>query len=199
MEDDNETVSPTGAGNPFKITDLKREVRKGVVAVSLTDLTVKVGEKLGIEVETVVLEADGTEIDDDEYFATLEPHTSLMVLTKDQKWRPPEPPCRLSIDELDDGRGGPELVGLVDKLKQNLCHVSLLGGPELELLSDMDPESLADITFPDKVFLEQLKEASGRYLIEKRQAQDAMDLLKLYHEKEVKENQNNEKYLNKTE
>lgn len=30
-------------------------------------------------------------------------------------------------------------------------------------------------------FLEQIKEASARYLYEKREAQDALNLLKLYH------------------
>ena len=182
MDDGNEP-----SGKPFKITDFSREHRKGVVAASLEDLTSKIAEKLGVRGEiTIVLEGDGTEIDDDEYFATLEPHTNLMILTANQKWQPPAPPCRLSIDQLDDGKGtGPELAGLVGKLKHNLCHVSLLGGAELELLSDMDPDSLVDITFPDKIFLEQLKEASGRYLSEKRQAQDAMDLLRLYQEKEA--------------
>ncbi|KAF5307312.1 hypothetical protein FQR65_LT07028 [Abscondita terminalis] len=173
-------------GKPFKITDISRDIRKGVVATSLQDLTSKVSEKLSIEGPvTVVLEVDGTEIDDDEYFATLEPHTSLMILKEEQKWLPPVPPCRLSVDTVDDGKTNPELAGLVGKIKQNLCHVSLLGGPELEMLSDMDPDSLVDITFPDKIFLEQLKEASGRYLSEKRQAQDAMELLRLYHEQET--------------
>lgn len=175
-------------GKPFKITDALRENRKGVVAASLEDLTSKINEKLNISGDlTVVLEADGTEIDDEEYFATLDPNTSLMVLTNEEKWRPPAPPCKLNTDQVDDAKGGAELAGLVGKLKHNLCHVSLLGGAELELLSDMDPESLVDITFPDKIFLEQLKEASGRYLCEKRQAQDAMDLLRMYQEKEAAE------------
>lgn len=179
-------------GKPFKITDAAREIRKGVVATSLEDLTSKVIDKLGVHgLITVVLEVDGTEIDDEEYFATLEPHTSLMILENQQKWQLPSPPCRLQLDQVDDAKGGAELAGLVGKLKHNLCHVSLLGGPELELLSDMDPESLVDITFPDKIFLEQLKEASGRYLSEKRQAQDAMDLLRLYQEKEVESGEAN--------
>lgn len=181
MEDDNNQ-----SGKPFKITNQLREVKKGLVANSLEDLTSKVLEKLNIAGHvTVVLECDGTEIDDEEYFATLDPNTSLMILTEDQNWLPPAPPCRLNIDQVDDAKGGAELAGLVGKLKHNLCHVSLLGGAELELLSDMDPESLVDITFPDKIFLEQLKEASGRFLCEKRQAQDAMDLLRLYQEKEA--------------
>lgn len=174
-------------GKPFKITNQTREIKKGVVAESLEDLTSKVRTKLNIgdnENVTVVLEVDGTEIDDEEYFSTLEPNTSLMILTESENWMPPSPPCRLNIDQVDDTKGGTELVGLVDRLKSNLCHLSLLGGAELELLSDMDPESLVDITFPDRIFLENLKEASGRYLVEKRQAQDAMDLLRLYQEKE---------------
>lgn len=179
MED---THSPNG--KPFKITDAARENRKGVVATSLENLTSKVPEKLGITGDvTVVLEVDGTEIDDEEYFATLEPHTNLMILQGHQKWQLPAPPCRLQMDQVDDAKGGAELAGLVGKLTQNLCHVSLLGGADLELLSDMDPESLVDITFPDKMFLEQIKEASGRILCEKRQAQDAMDLLRIVYDK----------------
>ncbi|CAG9822620.1 unnamed protein product [Phaedon cochleariae] len=176
------------SGKPFKITNSSRESRKGLVACSLEDLTSKVLEKLAIANEnkiTVVLEVDGTEIDDEEYFGTLDPHTSLMILTEGQNWSPPSPPCRINMDQVDDANGGTELAGLVGKLKHNLCHVSLLGGAELELLSDMDPESLVDITFPDKIFLEQLKEASGRFLCEKRQAQDALELLRLYREREA--------------
>lgn len=42
-----------------------------------------------------------------------------------------------------------DLGGLVERLQGDLTHISLLGGKDLELLSDMDPESLADI-MPDK-------------------------------------------------
>lgn len=52
------------------------------------------------------------------------------------------------------------LKKLVGQLKNNLCSVSVLSEPDLELLSNMDPNSLADITGKD--FIEQLKEASGR-------------------------------------
>ncbi|KAK9874679.1 hypothetical protein WA026_005499 [Henosepilachna vigintioctopunctata] len=171
-------------GKPFKITNCSRDTRKGIVALSLEDLCSKVNEKLNIEgAITIVLESDGTEIDDEEYFATLEPHTSLMILTRDEKWTSVSTPFNISVDQVDNLKCGPELVGLVGKLKHNICNVSLLGGAELEMLSDMDPDSITDITFPDKIFLEQLKEASGRFLTEKRQAKDAMDLLRLYQEK----------------
>ncbi|CAG9769399.1 unnamed protein product [Ceutorhynchus assimilis] len=190
-----EAESPQKVQRPFKICNSTREIRKGIVALSLEDLTSKVREKLDIVNDnnfTVVLEADGTEIDDEEYFATLDANTSLMILAPNHKWVPPYPTCNLSKDQVDDANNkGDELAGLVGRLKTNLCHLSLLGGPELELLSDMDPDSLADLTYPDKIFLDQLKEASGRFLCEKRQAQDAMDLLRLYQEKEAAESEAN--------
>lgn len=37
-------------------------------------------------------------------------------------------------------------------------------------------------------FLDQIKEASGRYLYEKREAQDALNLLKLYHASTIDQN-----------
>lgn len=49
-------------------------------------------------------------------------------------------------DQVDGGRG---IQGLLNRLQSDIGHVSLLGGCELELLSDMDPESLTDIV-PDR-------------------------------------------------
>ncbi|XP_038214134.1 cell death activator CIDE-3-like isoform X2 [Zerene cesonia] len=154
-----------GINQPYKICDVNREKKKGIVASSLEDLLSKVPEKLGLPAEnlTVVLECDGTEVDDEEYFSTLDPDTSLMILHGTEKWAPNMPKCQVSLDQTDD--------------------VSL-GGQDLELLSDMDPDSLADIVTDrdNRIILEHIKEASGRILLEKRQAQDAMELLKLYHQ-----------------
>lgn len=36
----------------------------------------------------VVLESDGTEIDEEDYFDTLETNTLIMILKSDQKWSP---------------------------------------------------------------------------------------------------------------
>lgn len=173
---------------PYKICDVNRDKKKGVVSCSLEDLLSKVPEKLGLPSEnlTVVLESDGTEVDDEEYFSTLDPDTALMILHGNEKWAPNMPKCQVSLDQTDDisiGSKG-QVVNLVDRLQHNLCHISLLGGQDLELLSDMDPDSLADIVTDrdNRIFLEQIKEASGRILLEKRQAQDAMELLKLYHQ-----------------
>jgi DNA fragmentation factor, 45 kD, alpha subunit len=52
------------------------------------------------------------------------------------------------------------LKNLVGQLKTNMCNISLMSENDLEVLSNMDPNSVADITGKD--FIEQLKEASGR-------------------------------------
>lgn len=52
------------------------------------------------------------------------------------------------------------LKKIVSQLKNNLCNVSVLSEPDLEMITNMDPNSVADITGKD--FIEQLKEVSGR-------------------------------------
>ncbi|XP_015126749.1 DNA fragmentation factor subunit alpha [Diachasma alloeum] len=187
-------VTPS-TGNPYKIVDCSREKRKGITASSLEDLTNVARSRLALASDadlTIVLEQDGTEVDDEEYFATLERNTSLMVLQGDEKWAAPGSSKTASryivVDNVDNaGRTIDETVRryrspvepLVSTLHGDPSHISLLGGNDLELLSDMNPDSLADIV-PDRLFLEQLKEASGRFLAEKRQAQESMALLQMY-------------------
>lgn len=58
---------------------------------------------------------------------------------------------RIVIDE-PDGEGIPpkHLQKLVDRLHSDLTSITLLGGKELELLADMDPDSIADFLPGDK-------------------------------------------------
>lgn len=104
----------------------------------------------------------GTEVDDEEYFATLERNTSLMVLQGDQKWNVAGSLKTASryivvdnVDSVADSScGSPRrhrtpIEPLVSTLHGDPSHISLLGGHDLELLSDMNPDSLADIV-PDR-------------------------------------------------
>lgn len=52
------------------------------------------------------------------------------------------------------------LKKIVGQLKNNLYNVAVLSEPDLEMITNMDPNSVADITGKD--FIEQLKEVSGR-------------------------------------
>ena len=80
---------------PFKVTDRLRQIRKGIVAKSLKDLMKKSVEKLGYDPRQevyLVLEEDGTEIDDEEYFQSLADNTLLMLLHHQDLWSPVGPP-----------------------------------------------------------------------------------------------------------
>lgn len=60
--------------------------------ISIFFVLVLARDKMGLPTDVpvkVVLEQDGTEIDDDEYFNTMERNTTLMILINDQKWLPP--------------------------------------------------------------------------------------------------------------
>ena len=61
------------------------------MASSLEDFTISSKRKLaysGDREVSVVLEEDGTEVDDNDYFQTLEPNTCLMLLYAGERWSP---------------------------------------------------------------------------------------------------------------
>jgi len=173
-------------GKPYKIIDSKREHKIGIVASSLSDLITKAQQKLDIsDTIKVVLESDGTEVDEDDYFDTLEKNTLIMILKPDEKWCSySDISIKLTDDQVD---GSQNLYSLIQRLQNDIGQIALLGGCDLELLSDMDPDDLVDLAF-DRSFLDQIKEASGRFLCEKREAQDALNLLKLYHATTIGQN-----------
>jgi len=79
---------------PFKVTDRFRLFRKGIMAANLEDLILKAKEKFEIEdwLEVyLVIEEDGTEVDDEEYFSTLADNTVFMLLFKEDIWSPQGP------------------------------------------------------------------------------------------------------------
>ncbi|XP_011189994.2 DNA fragmentation factor subunit alpha [Zeugodacus cucurbitae] len=188
---------------PFKIKDVTRNIKKAVVAGTLEELRLKVAEKfehVNDQPSTIHLDSDGTEIDDEEYFRTLEENTELIVVFPGEHWIDPTNYVTITSHRgsnsgiVGGGVGvGNEQLGdttdavaetarikqLVGQLQNNLCNVSVLSDPDLDSLSNMDPNSLVDITGKD--FMEQLKD-SGRPLCAKRNAEDRINLLKLLRE-----------------
>ncbi|XP_017475141.1 PREDICTED: DNA fragmentation factor subunit alpha-like [Rhagoletis zephyria] len=198
---------------PFKIKDVTRNIKKAVVAGTLEELRSKVGEKFehaDDQLPTIHLDSDGTEIDDEEYFRTLDENTELIAVFPGEHWIDPTNYVTITSHNRGSnsgivgvgggggvgvgvGGGGMEPPGdttdaaaetarikqLVGQLQNNLCNVSVLSDPDLDSLSNMDPNSLVDITGKD--FMEQLKD-SGRPLCAKRNAEDRINLLKLLRE-----------------
>ncbi|NWR38911.1 CIDEA protein, partial [Tachuris rubrigastra] len=76
------------AGRPFRVSNASRSRRKGIVASSLQELIRKTLDSFFISTGriTMVLEEDGTVVDTEEFFKSLDDNTHLMVLEKGQKW-----------------------------------------------------------------------------------------------------------------
>ncbi|OPJ68536.1 cell death activator CIDE-A [Patagioenas fasciata monilis] len=76
------------AGRPFRVSNASRSSRKGIVASSLQELISKTLDAFLISagIVTLVLEEDGTIVDTEEFFQSLDDNTHFMVLEKGQKW-----------------------------------------------------------------------------------------------------------------
>ncbi|XP_055704227.1 uncharacterized protein LOC129802445 isoform X1 [Phlebotomus papatasi] len=80
-----------GGKRPLKIWDSWRNIRKGLVVGSFEELLVRGKDKLGVpasEPVRVVLECDGTQVEDGEYFRTLANNTVLLLLREGERWYP---------------------------------------------------------------------------------------------------------------
>ena len=79
---------------PYKIWSCDRQQRKSVVASSLLELKLRGAEKLvgdescNVSDIRVVLESDGTEVEDDGYFQTAEKDTIFILLQPGESWLP---------------------------------------------------------------------------------------------------------------
>lgn len=71
----------------LQVKDVTRNNCKGVVAASLDEVRAKVAEKFGkTDIPNIHLDSDGTEIDDEDYFQTLEPNTELVAVFNGEQW-----------------------------------------------------------------------------------------------------------------
>lgn len=71
----------------FQVKDVSRANCKGVAAASLDEVKAKSAEKFGkSDVPNIHLDSDGTEIDDEDYFQTLEPNTELVAVFEGEQW-----------------------------------------------------------------------------------------------------------------
>lgn len=176
-------MSQSGVKRPYKLLDRTRTIKKGVAAASLAELVALARQKLNIgqdkEDVYVVLEEDGTEVDDEDYFGTLPDNTTLMLLLAGDQWSP----FGISDDATDNGAvAGTRLANLLCRLESDPGTIALMEGADLELIAEMDCEQMLD-RFPrfSNAFLANLQTAADRHLLEKSEIRDTLGLLKLYH------------------
>lgn len=87
----------------FKIWNSERTTKKPVVANNLQDLVAKGRLKLGLTDETeirLVLETDGTDVDDEDYFALLPNDTVFVLLESDEHWHSAAPDSLKEMKEI---------------------------------------------------------------------------------------------------
>lgn len=71
----------------LQIKDVTRQIKKAVVASDLQELQKKSAEKFSKQdLPQIHLDSDGTEIDDEDYFQTLEPNTELIAVFSGEQW-----------------------------------------------------------------------------------------------------------------
>lgn len=81
-------------GKPYKVWSADRQTRKSITASNLTELKFRSAEKLSYDQYNlsnlrVVLENDGTEVEDEQYFQSAERDTIFLLLRDDEQWLPP--------------------------------------------------------------------------------------------------------------
>ncbi|KAL5013179.1 hypothetical protein ScPMuIL_007449 [Solemya velum] len=78
-----------GGMRAYKVQDVRREIRIGITAKNFNELLEKGCEKLELDPEevTVVIEDDGTLVNDDAFFKKLPTQTVFVFLRQGQSWR----------------------------------------------------------------------------------------------------------------
>ncbi|NWR48157.1 CIDEC protein, partial [Regulus satrapa] len=84
-------ASPAPPPRPFRVCNCERSLRKGVMAPSLAELLRQAQSALALAAPiALVLDEDGTAVETESFFRTLEDGTALMALSKGQSWTAPK-------------------------------------------------------------------------------------------------------------
>uniref|UniRef100_A0A8C3Y4Z6 Cell death inducing DFFA like effector c n=1 Tax=Catharus ustulatus TaxID=91951 RepID=A0A8C3Y4Z6_CATUS len=82
-------AGPAPPPRPYRVCNWDRSVRKGVMAPSLAELLRQSALALPAPI-VLVLDEDGTAVETESFFRTLEENTALMALSKEQTWTAPK-------------------------------------------------------------------------------------------------------------
>ncbi|NWZ34654.1 CIDEC protein, partial [Brachypodius atriceps] len=84
-------AGPAPTPRPYRVCNWDRSLRKGVMAPSLAELLRQAQSALALPAPIVlVLDEDGTAVETESFFRTLEEGTALMALSKGQTWAAPK-------------------------------------------------------------------------------------------------------------
>ncbi|XP_041378124.1 DNA fragmentation factor subunit alpha-like [Gigantopelta aegis] len=172
---------------PFKVWSSDRNNKKSVTASSLEELVKKGKLKLGLpDTENVrlVLDEDGTEVDEEDYFTFLPHNSTLLMLRPSEKWRP-QGSEDFARDEPDfmamEGVLSERVKQLVLSLQKDVSHIITFSNDDLQQIVDVPTESLSALLQDTESYARALQDSCQRHLDERTQTTEAIDLLRLYH------------------
>ncbi|XP_062889459.1 DNA fragmentation factor subunit alpha [Mobula hypostoma] len=184
---------------PCKICDANRKETFGVIVSSLKNLVAKGKQKFGLDQHdprpcTVVLEEDGTIVDEEDYFEHLPTNTKFMILGPYEKWIPQNAEikpvldtrthCGIgdSVDCVDYADGSSNWKVLAYRLRQNLAEIITMSEAELQTLIDVPTGELAVELGVTPKSAEGMQDSLQRTLDTKEEQRQAVELLKLYRD-----------------
>ncbi|XP_056131253.1 DNA fragmentation factor subunit alpha [Lampris incognitus] len=177
-----------------KVCNFTRQKSYGLVVPSLEELKTKGCEFLGFSSDSpvsVVLEDDGTIVQDEAYFLCLPLNTKFMLLHENETW---SPVCRidggtawmtresvvLESDAVDSSsRMEPWLI-LAQQLKQDLASLILMSEEDLQTLVDTPCSELAPALGFQEKKAKNLQETLQRVLDRREEERQSKELLQLY-------------------
>lgn len=181
-------------GKPCKVCNFTRHKLYGVAVFSLDELKKKGREVLGVsptEPVTVVLEGDGTIVEDQAYFLCLPANTKFMLLHDKETWAPARKvdggtawmareSVILEADAVDSASVGAPWLNLALQLKQELASIILMSEGDLQCLVDAPCSELASALGFHERKTEELQETLQRVLDRREEERQSKELLQLY-------------------
>lgn len=179
-------------GKPCRVCNYTRQQSYGLAVPSIEELKIKGGESLGFSSSssvTVVLEDDGTIVEDQAYFLCLPLNTKFMLLTEKETWSPARKmdggtawmardSMVMDTDDVDAALN--PWVNVAQRLKQDLTSVILMSEADLQMLIDVPCAELASALGYEEKKTQDLQETLQRYLDKKEEERQSKELLQLY-------------------
>ncbi|XP_072223452.1 DNA fragmentation factor subunit alpha [Leuresthes tenuis] len=189
-----------------KVCNFTRQKSYGVVVPSLNELKKKGCEFLGLsptDPVTVVLDNDGTIVEDQAYFLCLPSNTKFMLLHDKETWAPghkidggtawmARDSMLLDTDTVDTSSTAALWWDLAQQLKQDLTSIILMSEADLQSLVDAPHSELASALGFHEKKAQDLQETLQRVLDRKEEERQSKELLQLYLKAVEKEDRQQE-------
>ena len=173
---------------PFRLWSFNRLKKVSLTASSLQELKTKGCDKFSVNSDdavTIVLEEDGTEVDEEDYFEFLPADSVMMILVGSQKW---QPRGSGSVDEADSAivfESGLDLdndiSSLLADLHKDVSNIVTFSDEQLQEIIDYDSAQLAHYFGGNSRFAKSLQEGCQRHLDDRSQTSEVINLLKTFH------------------